>query len=192
MLQLVKSGLIAIGLCGAFTAAAQANNATIDFGGLTCTDHRGTPALVMHEDEYNAQADDPQMVMYAGARYLRGDVSDRHNTSQPNDIQGPVIVYDDALSRFMAPEQAQFVFLHECFHLNSGDAVTNYVDANLTAESIDLMELAADCYAVRRLRDEFDLQAEGLARIETLARAVTPYRAEDARIENIRACYAAP
>ena len=196
MRGLAYSGLLAIGLCGAFAAAAQAdtpeNTALASLNALECRDHRGDMAALIDEDIYHDQADDYHMTMYAGARYLRGEASDGRHTASAEDIQIPVIVYDESFMDQLTPTQVRFIYLHECFHLSSGDAVTHYVDADLTGDTVTRMEHAADCHAVRYLRDEFDLQVDGLRELEALIRDVSPYRMEKQRIENLHSCYAAP
>lgn len=189
MLGLIKSAFIAIGLSGIFAAAAQADMPAIDLNTLQCTDIRGAEVAFMPYSIYRQRAEDAHMVRYAGARYLQGKKSTKKALSDRDDLQGPAIVVDELFMQ-LNDLQKLITYMHECYHLNSGDAIDSYVAIRIPRDTKNKMEFNADCYAIRRIRDDFNMKASDLPQIEALIKKTSPSRHEQPRIANIQACFA--
>lgn len=148
-----------------------------------CYDDAQDRAEYLMRDEPRAK--DTIFTSYAGARYLDEDL-----------LFEPAILYNPDIFNDQPDIVLDFVFAHECYHLNSGDARMAYTylrdgDRNTPPEGwSDDIEIQADCDASRRMRDEFHYTALDMSRLLPIIMDTTSGRKEkQARLDNIETCY---
>ncbi|HEU4839686.1 MAG TPA: hypothetical protein VFS88_09815 [Micavibrio sp.] len=147
-----------------------------------CADDHGARVTYMTDDQYQRQARGQiYTIMFAAARYMNADTA-----------QEPVIGYSAPFIDSINQSAGRFVFLHECFHLSSGDARKAYLSIQGGGEKAKReMEDNADCSAATRMRDEFHASEEEMFSIAPMIDAVSSGRGAE-RMADIMACYRAP
>ena len=178
---MTRAGMAFAGLTAMYVGAASAAQAEFF---PACSDDAGNTVDYITAQQYSRDArGQTHLVMYAGARYM----DDRQATE-------PAIAYSPSFIDAINPTARTFVFLHECFHLKSGDARTTYLafhGGNMNQLDVARMEYNADCSAAKRLRDEFHATEEDMMTMRPVINAVTPRRSAE-RFDDIMACYRAP
>ena len=181
------AALSAIFVCAGSTAALS-DIAAVPIDDLnfpSCFDDTGKPIPYVTRDYYNSVApDSPHIIYYAGALFLRDDPPSQ-----------PVILYNTSFIETLSPAERAFVFSHECYHQESGDAKEAYLalqGGDLSKDYIRAIESAADCAAAKRMRDEFQASLEDMISIQPMLRKVTAGKNKQPRIDAIMACFSAP
>lgn len=145
----------------------------------SCTDHRGETVQYIERHDVDVKPS----VSKIAVRYLN-----------EKDIADPAIIYDEDFLQGLSRLEFDFTMAHECYHLSSGDAYRAYQYYNETLEfqtrgELQNIEDDADCRAAIRMREEFGYSRADIESLEPFINRMTSRRKEEARMQNILACY---
>lgn len=164
-------------------AQAQISDSNNNNNGLpnfpSCTDQRGETVQYLENDTVDIRPS----VSKIAVRYLN-----------QSPISQPAIIYDVAFLQGLSRLEFDFTMAHECYHLSSGDAYRAYQYYNETLEfqtrgDLQNIEDDADCRAAIRMREEFGYSRADIESLEPFINRMTSRRKEEARMQNILACY---